>query len=93
MSKRESWRKILDSETHTWSTKSCDELVSELTEERLYRIESGSEHFQVSVQMLENTDEYVQVMVSVHDGSLWGLPFALERQLCLPSKTGADSLN
>ena len=35
-----------------------------------YEIEVGSKMFQVEVELLENTDEYIHVMVAVDDGSL-----------------------
>ena len=50
----------------------CDELISQLQSECVYQIESESTQFHLDVQMLENTDEYVHVMVGIHDGSLGG---------------------
>jgi len=70
MSKRESWRKILDAEMRKWSGMSCDDLISQLRDLRAYQVEAGSKVYQIEVEMLENTDEYVHVMVAVDDGSL-----------------------
>jgi hypothetical protein len=49
---------------------SYEQLVSELREVQTYEIEVGSKMFQVEVELLENTDEYIHVMVAVDDGSL-----------------------
>ena len=70
MSRREEWRKVLDSEVQRWSAMSCDQLVSELPDVRVYEVELGSKHYQVEVDLLENTEKYVHVMVAVDDGSL-----------------------
>ncbi|MGA2087226.1 MAG: hypothetical protein ABSG60_17095 [Terracidiphilus sp.] len=74
MSRREEWRKVLDAETERWSEKSCEQLITELREVRCYEVEVDSKHFQVEVQLLENTNEYVHVSVDVDDGSLpWSI--------------------
>jgi hypothetical protein len=49
---------------------SCNQLISELPEVRVYEVEFESKKYQVEVELLENTDEYVHVMVAVDDGSL-----------------------
>jgi hypothetical protein len=53
-----------------WSGLSCNQLISELTKVRAYEVEFDSKRYQVEVELLENTDEYVYVMVAVDDGSL-----------------------
>ena len=70
MSRREEWQKVLDSEVKRWSAISCGQLVSELHEAQAYEIELDSKHYQVEVELLENTEQYVRVMVAVDDGSL-----------------------
>lgn len=71
MSRREEWRKVLDSEVKRWSAKSCDQLVSELPDGvEGYQIEFESKQYNVEVEILENTEEYLNVMVAVDDGSL-----------------------
>jgi hypothetical protein len=70
MNRRLEWRKVLDAELKLWSAKSCQELVSELSELRAYQLEMDSQPYQVEVELLENTAEYVHVSVSVDDGSL-----------------------
>jgi hypothetical protein len=60
----------LDSEVKRWSGMSCNQLISELAEVRVYEVEFESKKYQVEVELLENTEEYVHVMVAVDDGSL-----------------------
>ena len=50
---------MLDSEVRRWSAMGCEQLISELRDLQTYEVE-----------VLENTDEYVHVMVAVDDGSL-----------------------
>ena len=53
-----------------WKAKSSETLVADLAEEQVYRVEFESKQFQIEVQLLENTDQYIHVCVSVDDGSL-----------------------
>lgn len=70
MSRREQWRKVLDSEVQRWSAKSCEDLISELRDIQAYDVERDSKTYQVEVQLLENTETYLHIMVAVDDGSL-----------------------
>ena len=70
MKRREQWRPVLDAEVKKWSAKSCAELVAELPDEQAYEVEFEGKQYQVEIQILENTDEYVHVGVSVDDGSI-----------------------
>ena len=69
--KRDQWRPVLEAEMKRWSEMSCAELVSALTDVNAYEVEFQSEKYQVEVQLLENTDEYIHVGVSVDDGHFW----------------------
>ena len=74
MGRRDEWRKVLDAETERWSAKSCEQLIAELHEVQAYEVVVDSKRFQVEVQLLENTKEYVHVMLAVDDGSLpWSI--------------------
>jgi hypothetical protein len=53
-----------------WSAFPCDELVSRLDETKVYVVEAESGEYQVEIEILENTPEYVHVALSVDDGSL-----------------------
>lgn len=70
MNRREEWRKVLDSEVKRWSAMSCNQLVAELHDLQTYEIEFDSKKYQVEVELLENTEQYLHVMVAVDDGSL-----------------------
>jgi len=70
MSRRGDWQRILDAEVKRWSAMSCGDLVSELHETQAYEVEFESKQYQVEVELLENTKEYLHVMVAVDDGSL-----------------------
>jgi hypothetical protein len=49
---------------------SAAQLICELPEGKVYEVEFESKNYQVEVELLENTPEYVNVAVSVDDGSL-----------------------
>lgn len=68
--RRERWRQVLDTEVLRWSAMSPERLVSALEDVQAYEVELDSRRYQVEVELLENTNEYVHVMVAVDDGSL-----------------------
>jgi hypothetical protein len=70
MSRRKEWQKVLDSEVKRWSAMSCAQLASELHDVQAYEVEFESKQYQVEVELLENTERYLHVIVSVDDGSL-----------------------
>jgi hypothetical protein len=70
MKRREQWRPVLEAEVKKWSAKPWAELVTELANAQAYEIEFEGKAYQVEVQLLENTDRYVHVAVSVDDGSV-----------------------
>ncbi len=70
MKRREEWRPVLDAEVKKWSSKSCAELVAKLRDVEAYETEFEGDKYQVEVQLLESTDTYVHVGVSVDDGSI-----------------------
>jgi hypothetical protein len=84
MKRREQWRPVLDAEVKKWSAKSCAELIAELPDEQAYEIEFGGRNHQVEVRLLENTDKYIHVLVSVDDGSIpasfWPLSSTIVRE-------------
>src|SRR2546428_623761 len=64
MSRREEWQKVLDSEVKRWSAMSCGQLISELQDLQAYEVEFDSKKYQVEVELLENTEKYLNVAVS-----------------------------
>ncbi len=83
MKRRQQGRPVLDAEVKRWSEKSCGQLISELRESLDYEVEYAAKQYQVEVELLENTDKYVHVIVSVDDGSLpasiWPLTYSIIR--------------
>ena len=70
MSRREGWRKVLDSEVKRWTAMSFSELISELRDNpKAYQVEFESKHYNVEVDLLENAEHYL-IVVAVDDGSL-----------------------
>jgi hypothetical protein len=53
-----------------WSAMSCSQLVAQLRDPQAYEVEFDSKKYQVEVELLENTEQYLHVMVAVDDGSL-----------------------
>ena len=70
MSRREEWQKVLDSEVKRWSALSCDQLASELQHLQAYEVEIDSKKYQVEVELLENTEQYLHLVIAVDDGRL-----------------------
>jgi tRNA U54 and U55 pseudouridine synthase Pus10 len=68
--RRERWRPVLEAEVKRWSSRSSAELLAELADEQVYEVEFEGRKHQVEVQILENTESYIRVVVSVDDGSL-----------------------
>jgi len=69
MGRRTELRDVLDAEMRRWSSMSFEQLMSELEDVRAYETEVESKRYQIEVQLLEKTDAYVHVLVSVMDGS------------------------
>jgi hypothetical protein len=70
MGRREEWREVLDAEVKRWSALSCEHLVSELHGLAAYEVEFGAGRYQVEVELLEETAEYLHVSIAVDDGEL-----------------------
>ena len=70
MSRRGEWQRVLDAEVARWSGMSWEQLVAELHGVRAYQVEVESKQYQIEVELLENTKDYVHVVVGVDDGVL-----------------------
>jgi len=90
MSRREDWRKVLDTEVDRWSAMSCDELVSALHEVHAYEVDRDSKKYQVEVELLENTEAYLHVMLSVDDGTLPASISPVTQTFVRPKASPAD---
>ena len=85
MGRREEWKKVLESEVGRWSGMSWSQLLSELDDGLLeYQIEFESKQYNVEVDVLENTAQYLHVIVAVDDGSLPASITPLCHSLILP---------
>ncbi len=83
MDRRDEWRKVLDAERARWSALSAAQLIEQLREGQAYEAEFESKTFQVEIELLENTDEYVYVSLAVDDGSLpWSISPASTSFIC-----------
>jgi hypothetical protein len=69
---REEWRQVLDAEIKRWEGKSCEQLITELKDVKTYETEFNLQKYQVEIQLVENTETYIHVTVSVDDASFWG---------------------
>ena len=70
MKRHEQWQPVLDAELKRWGAKSYRELIAELAEVQAYEVEFEGEKYQLEVQLLENTDKYLHVGISVDNGSI-----------------------
>jgi len=79
--KKEYLRRALQAEVDAQALKSYDEFM-QLDEEIVHEKGRGDNWYQVEVQVLEKTEEYVHVSVSVDDGG-WRAFFPLTRSFLI----------
>ncbi|HVU45896.1 MAG TPA: hypothetical protein VHD85_07220 [Terracidiphilus sp.] len=70
MNRRAALQAVLKSEEARWSSMSSEQLLQKLNEQQDYEVVLESKRYQVEVEILENTDEYIHVVISVDDGTL-----------------------
>ena len=72
MNRRERWKAVLAQEVARWSALTADELSAQSGCDYwdCYVVEMSGEEYQVEVELLEDTADYVQVVVAVDDGTL-----------------------
>ena len=68
--RREEWRPILETEVKKWSAMSCAQVMSKLPDCECYELVFESRKYQVEVELLEETEQFIHVGMSVDDGSL-----------------------
>jgi hypothetical protein len=90
MSRRDSWRPVLDSELRKWSAMTCDQLAGELTELQAYTVVFDGIEYQVEVEILEDAPAYMHIIVSVDDGTLPASLFPLSESF-ITSRSPAAS--
>ena len=69
--KADELKHCLDREVELWCRKDYRTLLKELKDVVAYEGSDVSSKYQVEVQLLESTPEYVHVMVAVDDGTLF----------------------
>jgi hypothetical protein len=67
-SRREGMERVLNAESERWSSMSVEQVIAELRESQNYQVTVDAQIYQFEVDLLENTDKYVHVAVSVDDG-------------------------
>ena len=67
--KKKDLRRLLTAETKVWAEKSYDQLCAELRDVIAFQRGEGDDSHNFEVIMLEETDSYVHVGISVDDGS------------------------
>ena len=72
MNRRERWKAVLAQEVARWSALTADELSAQSGGDcwDCYIVEMSGEEYQVEVELLEDTADYVHVLVAVDDGTL-----------------------
>lgn len=70
MTRREEWQKVLQAELMRWSSLPWDRVLAELRNRAVYEVVTDGGRFQVEVELLEDTPEYLHVNIAVDDGSL-----------------------
>ena len=68
--RRDSWKPILEAELKKWSAMPYAHIIANLPDKNeCYEVEIGAKKYQVEVSLLEDTERYIHVAVSVDDGS------------------------
>lgn len=70
MSRRSQCQTSLAQEVEHWSNMPREKLVCAFQDIHVYQVEVGANHYQVEVQLLENTERYIHVSVAIDDGRL-----------------------
>lgn len=71
MTRREEWQQVLATELGRWAAKPWRQLLSDLEDGNVaYEVVCDGKTYQVEIDRLEDTQEYLNVSVAVDDGSL-----------------------
>jgi hypothetical protein len=77
MTRRSECQTALAQEVERWSNMPWEKLLCALQDTHDYQVEVGANHYQVEVQLLENTEHYIHVSVAIDDGRLLRSMFPL----------------
>ncbi len=64
-SRREEWRPVLAAEVKRWSAMPCEQILVEVPSADGYQVEFQGKQYNVEIQILEDTKDYVHVEVGV----------------------------
>ena len=62
---------LLDAEAKSWAAKPFDQLVLDLSDVAAYGRSEGEDFHQFEVQIVEREEDFLHILISVDDGSLW----------------------
>ena len=69
--RRDGWEPVLEAEIKKWSGMPYAQIMAKLpSKNEHYEMEIGFKKYQVEISLLENTERYIHVGVSVDDSSL-----------------------
>jgi hypothetical protein len=68
--RRDEWTLVLEAKVKKWSAMSYAEIMSRLPDGECYEVEVDSKKYQLEVELLEDTERYIHVEISVDDGSI-----------------------
>ena len=70
MNRRQHWQEVLRAEMQRWSTLPHDQLLAQLRTTGAYEVEQGSHRYQIEIEALKITLDYIHVAISVDDGNI-----------------------
>ncbi len=76
---------ILEEEKNKYANKTYDDLIK-IVEPVTYTINSGQNTYQIEVQLVEKNDKYLNVSISIDDGSLIRSMFPLTAGIIINKK-------
>jgi hypothetical protein len=93
--RQEGWKRILEVELRKWSEMSFVQIMSRLPDSECYEVEVLAKRYQVEVALLENRERYINVGISVDDGSipasLWPVSSSFIRNKEAPPSTDGNN--
>jgi hypothetical protein len=91
MRNREQMRTILQNQIQLWSAKPLGQRLADLKEVQNYQVVADSVVYQIEVDLLENTEEYVHVGIAVDDGLLPSSIFPVSDSFILKKDIGRSA--
>ena len=67
MNRRQQWQEVLNAEMQRWSALPYDQLLAQLRTTTAYEVEQGFQRYQIEIETLEKTPDYIHVAISVDE--------------------------